>query len=341
MIGQRADELPRVRLRAADRPRVEREQRDPDHAAPSRAAPAAAPASARGRRTRGPACASRRAGRGRRAARGRVAASSSAEKPESTTPPPESPNERLRAARRRGHDRQPGAIASAATIPNPSWCDGRTKIVPRRSDGTTDWTAPVASTRSGSGPAGGAPTSSSRASGSSGSASRSRPDVLPRVVRTADEDEHRLVRGSPASRRPARGEAVEVDRDRQDPDRGLVQPARPGDAARAGRRDRRTPCRRRPARARSSRRRTGALTRIASRREARSPWPAPRPLVLEAGADPGGVRAPARGLRRSRSMPMSPPPRRRARRRRRGATRRPAATWLAASNGRRRDGIRP
>src|SRR5262249_43426949 len=121
VLGQGADEPRGVRLGAADRGRVEREQRDPDHAnasassSRSRAGEGSRTTCSRPRRRISPSVV------GSASRLRTVVANSSGVKPASTTPPPESRTSASGPPEGVVTTGSPAAIASAAAIPNPSW----------------------------------------------------------------------------------------------------------------------------------------------------------------------------------------------------------------------------
>ena len=213
--------------------------------------------------------------------------------------------ERLGAARRRRDHGTPQASASAAAIPKPSCREGRTKsAASRRCSATIEGTVPGASTPSGSGPGGGEPT---RRTGRPGRAGGQRerveqePRVLARVVGPADEDEQRPLEVRVIRRRR---EAVEVDRDRQDPDRRARRARPPARPRRGWRRWSRRPRAAPRITLRSSRRssgRSGAGPRRASGRETGR---AARRLVRARPApSQHAYGSPLRSARRSRTAP--------------------------------------
>ncbi len=214
----------------------------PARPGPSRAARGAAPASARARRTRGRGAriSARRSGSASRSRT--VAASSSAEKPERTTPAARVADERLRAAARRGDDGEAGGERLRGRDPEALLVRGqdeeRRPAQVRGDRGHDSGRLDAVGKRR---RAGGEPIRSTPRLGQQRQRVEQQADVLPRVVRAADE----ASTGSSSVRAPLlvrRGrERVDVDRDRQDPDLGLVEPAGPRDARAAPRRRSRRP----------------------------------------------------------------------------------------------------
>src|SRR6185369_14527101 len=156
--SQRAHELAGVGEGPARLLDVQREHRDPDHAGSRSSAAASSSRNRSGECSRATYSRPRRrisASRPGSARRPRtVSASSSAENPASTTPPPDSSTSDSGPPEGVVTTGTPAASASATTIPNASWYEGRTSKDARRSCSATDGTTPVASARSGSGPAG-------------------------------------------------------------------------------------------------------------------------------------------------------------------------------------------
>ena len=241
-------------------------------------------------------------------------ASSSAEKPESTTPAPESRTSASGPPQGVVTTGRPAAIASAAAIPKPSWCDGRTKhAFPGAGTGRSTGRRLPPRTRSGSGVSGGSPTRSSADAGEQRQRVEQQPDVLARSRshgrrrrapdRRASPPRSSSGAGKKRSRSTGSGRIPTADSSSPPARATLARLVRRRriHAPRAGQHPPLHPPQ--DGRVDPDRQAAGAC-------EARAPA---GPFLLEPGADPGGVGAAAERGRRSRSTPTSRPPRRRAR----------------------------